>query len=213
MEQEALLVGAVEGVDELLVLAGAQGRDHEGLGLAAGEQRRAVGAGQDADLGDDRADRLQVAAVDARAGVEHVPAHDLRLGLLEGGLDLLGRILLGALGAEGGHHLRLHGVDGGVALLLDGLGVGGAQIRLADLEHGLLDLGVLGGLEVARLLGGLLGEADDRLDHRLEVLVAEHHGAEHHVLGELLGLRLDHQHGVLRAGDDEIEGATPPWSR
>ena len=36
-------------------------------------------------------------------------------------------------------------------------------------------------------------------------LVAEHDGAEHHVLGQLLGLRLDHQHGVGGAGDDEVE--------
>ncbi len=35
--------------------------------------------------------------------------------------------------------------------------------------------------------------------------MAEHHGAEHHVLGQLLGLRLDHQHGVGGAGDDEVE--------
>ena len=61
-------------------------------------------------------------------------------------------------------------------------------------------------LEVARLLGGLFGQADDRLDHRLEMLVAEHHGAEHHVLGQFLGLGLDHQHRVGGAGDDEVEG-------
>ena len=63
----------------------------------------------------------------------------------------------------------------------------------------------VGRLVVARLLGGLLGEPDDRLDDRLEMLVAEHHGPEHHVLGELLRLRLDHQHGVGGAGDDEVE--------
>ena len=67
----------------LLVLAGAERRHHEGLRLAAGEQRRAVGARQHADLGHDRADRLEVAAVDAAAGVEDVPAHDLGLELLE----------------------------------------------------------------------------------------------------------------------------------
>ena len=64
---------------------------------------------------------------------------------------------------------------------------------------------MVGGLEVARLLGGALGQLDDRVDHRLEALVAEHHGAEHHVLGQLLGLGLDHQHGVGGAGDDEVE--------
>jgi hypothetical protein len=35
--------------------------------------------------------------------------------------------------------------------------------------------------------------------------VTEHHGAEHDVFGKLLGFRLHHQHGVLRAGDDEVE--------
>ena len=60
-------------------------------------------------------------------------------------------------------------------------------------------------VELARLLRGLLGELDDRLDHRLEMPVAEHHGAEHHVFGQLLGFGLDHQHGVGGAGDHEIE--------
>ena len=64
---------------------------------------------------------------------------------------------------------------------------------------------MVGGLDGARLLGGALGELDDRVDHRLEAAVAEHHGAEHVVLGQLLGLRLDHQHRVAGAGDDEVE--------
>ncbi len=108
--------------------------------------------------------------------------------------------------AQLGHHLGLDGIDGAVALLLDGLLVGLAQVGFGDLEDGRLDLGQVGRLVVARLLGGLLGEADDGLDDRLEMLVAEHDGAEHDVLGQLLGLRLDHQHRVGRAGDDEVEG-------
>ena len=35
--------------------------------------------------------------------------------------------------------------------------------------------------------------------------VAEHHGAEHDFFGQLLGFRLDHQHGVGGAGHDQIE--------
>ena len=62
-------------------------------------------------------------------------------------------------------------------------------------------------MKFARLLGGLLGELDDRLDHRLEMPVAEHHRAEHDVFGQLLGLQFHHHHGVLRAGDDEVEMA------
>jgi len=45
------------------------------------------------------------------------------------------------------------------------------------------------------------------VDHRLHAVVAEHHGAEHDFFGQLLGFGFDHQHGVLGAGDDEVEAA------
>ena len=83
--------------------------------------------------------------------------------------------------------------------------VGLAQVLLDDAEHFLLDRLGVGLVEIARLFCGLLGELDDGLDHRLEMPVAEHHGAEHDLLGQLLGFRLDHQHRVLGAGDDQIE--------
>ena len=35
--------------------------------------------------------------------------------------------------------------------------------------------------------------------------MAEHHGAEHDVFGQLFRFRLHHQHRVVGAGDDEIE--------
>ncbi len=90
VEQEALLVGAVERVDVLLVLAGAERRDHERLRLAAGEERRAVRARQHADLRQDRADGRHVASVDAAAVVEDVPAHHLGLRVVERFGDLGG---------------------------------------------------------------------------------------------------------------------------
>ncbi len=66
-------------------------------------------------------------------------------------------------------------------------------------------LRLVGDLDVPGLLGGLFGELDDRLDHRLEVPVAEHDGPEHLVFGKLLGFRFHHHHGVVGAGDDEVE--------
>ena len=53
----------------------------------------------------------------------------------------------------------------------------------------------------------MLGELDDGVDHRLEGTMALHHGVQHDVLGQLLGLGLDHQHAFLGAGDDEVERA------
>ena len=96
-------------------------------------------------------------------------------------------------------------LDRVVALGLAGERVGDAEVVLDDLADPAVERRMVGDLEVARLLGGALGELDDRVDHRLEALVAEHHGAEHVVLGQLLGLGFDHQHRVAGAGDDEVE--------
>ena len=87
MQHEVLAVLAFQRVDDLLVLAGAEGGDHQRLRLTAGEQRRAMGARQNADLGHDRAHRLGVAAVDAHAGLEDGAAHDVGFEVLE---DLAG---------------------------------------------------------------------------------------------------------------------------
>ena len=58
VQQERLFVGSRQCVDVLLVLAGAERGHHHRLSLAAGEQRRAMGAGQHADFRDDVADGL-----------------------------------------------------------------------------------------------------------------------------------------------------------
>ena len=112
VQHEAFLVRALQRVDVLLVLAGAERGDDQRLRLAAGEQRRAVGARQDADFGDDRAHGLDVAAVDALAGVENVPAHDLGFELLEhaGDAQLVVFRLL-AFREVMRHHLLLDGAD------------------------------------------------------------------------------------------------------
>src|SRR4029078_10168800 len=51
----------------------------ERLRLAAREERRAVGARQNADANLDRAHRARVAAIDARLAIEDLRAHDFRL--------------------------------------------------------------------------------------------------------------------------------------
>src|SRR6185312_11030422 len=89
VQHEALPALTGQRVDLLLVAGGAErGRDRR-LRLAALEERRAVGAREDADLADDRPDRLHVAAVDALLLGEHVLADDVVLAVLELFLDQL----------------------------------------------------------------------------------------------------------------------------
>ena len=207
VQQERFLVGALQRVDVLLVLAGPECRYDQRLGLAAREQCRAMGARQHASFAYDRAHGLDVAAVNARAGVEDVPAHDLGFEILEHGGDLKLRMLrvLDVRRQEMAHNALFGGVEPLVPLHLVGDRIGRPQVLLDQAAHLFLQRRVVGHGEFPRLLRRFLGELDDRLDHRLEMPVAEHHGAEHHLLGQLLRLGLDHQHGVLGAGDDQVE--------
>jgi hypothetical protein len=82
------LVGAFQRVDDLLVLAGAERGDDDGLGFTAGEQGRTVGTRQDADFEDDRTHGREIAAVDAALGLEDVAADDFGFQLLEDRADL-----------------------------------------------------------------------------------------------------------------------------
>jgi hypothetical protein len=81
--------------------------------------------------------------------------------------------------------------------------VGGAQVLFGEPEDFLLQRFVA--KEFARLLCSFFSELDDGLDDRLEVPVAEHHGTEHDLFGQLFGLRFHHHHRVIGAGDDEVE--------
>ncbi len=142
VQHEGLFVGALEGVDILLVLAGAERGDGERLGLAAREERAAMGAGQDADLADDGPDRGQVAPVDTRLAVEDARADDLLLRLLEGACHFgrLRSIVVG--GDERRHDLVLDGGDPVAAFLLGGDDIGIAQLALSKLADAQHDIGL-----------------------------------------------------------------------
>ena len=140
-------------------------------------------------------------------GIENVPADDLGFDLFENvgdPLHWIGRVLH-ALRAEVRHHLGLGGIGCLVALHLVRDCVGRAQIRLDQGEHFFFQRRGVRSLQLARLSRRLFRELDDGVDHRLEMAVAEHHGPEHHLFTELLCLGFDHQHGILGAGDDQIE--------
>ena len=212
VEHEVLVALAMQVFVELGVAIGSERDGDQGLGLAAGEERRAVGAGKDADLDRDGTNVAGAAAVDALALLDDNVAQRVALELLEAGSDLAlaARVGLGELGAE----LSADLVDGGVAaeLIRDGHGLGelGADELGDGLEEGCVKLGRDEG---HLLLAGLFGELDLELDEGLNGLEAEVQRVEHVVFARLVGLALDHDDGVLGAGDDDVdvaEGALRP---
>ena len=118
---KALLVGALQTIDVLLVLPGAKRRDNQRLGLATGEKRRAMGARQDANFRGDRTDCLDIAAINSDAGVEDVPADNLGLQIVKDfGKLVLGKLLLGIGRKKRDGDFCLHRIDRLVAVLLGG---------------------------------------------------------------------------------------------
>jgi hypothetical protein len=75
---------AIEAVDHLLGVLGAQRGGADRLRFTAREQRRTVRARQEADHRLDRADLRGGAAIDALAVLEDRTAHDIRFQLLHG---------------------------------------------------------------------------------------------------------------------------------
>ena len=205
MQHEALGSGfaGLEQLDALLVVLGAQRDGHQRLGLAAGEQRRAVRARQDAGFDGDGTDLVEGAAIRTAMILDHLVAEDA----LPERLEALGgfRLLLFGLGF---HHALLQGrhqrVAFGLVVLFGIQGVG--QLR-ADF---LRDLVVEGLVErrrrelafgLARQLHQLANAGRDLL----AALVAELDGAEDLRFGDLLRAGFHHHDAVFGAGDHDVQ--------
>ena len=143
VQHEAL--GGLAGLqqfDALGVVLGAQREGHQGLGFAAGEQRRAVGSRQHAGFDGDLADLIEGAAIRTAVVLQHFVAEDA---LLEGLEDLLAFVFL--LVREAFEDLLFHVGDAAVALQL------GVLFGVQRVDEGFAGLG--GDLIVERLVEGL----------------------------------------------------------
>ena len=182
IEHELLAELVEQAFDALFVADGAErGRD-QGLGLAALEQGRAVGARQQADFAVNGADFLEAAAVEPFAFEDQI-AEDLFFQSREGRAHLDRRVFrLPAFGQELGLDLLLEGLDLRVALGLDVGQLGFAHLageascgrsRRADWAFRREFL-----LAAGRLRAQFLDGVDD-LD---DLFVGEQDGAGHHRL-------------------------------
>ena len=124
VQHERVFVFPGHGVDDLGVAPGSQRGRHDRLGFAARKQGGTMCAGQHAALDGNRADRAQVAAVDARVAGKDVFANQgfLQLGEGAGNFILRGRVFVVGI-AKRLHRGFLHLGDGVTALHLVGNGV------------------------------------------------------------------------------------------
>ena len=179
---------------------------HQRLGFAAGEQRRAMGARQDADFRHDGTHGGEVAAIDALLGVQHRVAHHIGFDIMhQAGIDAwpppclrlrrrIRRRTSSCTALSASRRSNLIGSWNALASSADAAAFSLARIGACTSSG-----------TGARLLRRLFRQADDGVDGMLHLAVAEHHGAEHDVFAELLGFGFHHHHRVMGAGDDQFE--------
>ena len=196
---EALLFLFPDGVELLGLAESGKSGDGENLSLAAGEQAGAVHHGDNADLSCEGADLVHLASVNALAG-EQPLLDDLLLQLVEYLVHVLHHVgvLFAVLLLNHGDPL----VDAGFADVL----VIGAHAVLHGLEL-LLDqhveqLLIKGSVLVLELGLAYLGDhLVDEVENGLEVLMCLNDALVHDVLGNLIGLGLDHDDLLVGGGD------------
>ncbi len=155
----------------------------------------------------DRANLIQRTAIDALAGFQDVAANNACFGFLEGRLERLARHFARLFFGADERSLGLFAgfAHSGLTLQLLGHRVGGGKI-CADQFLDFFQFGrVIFGFEVERFLGGLFGQVDDRIDHRLDRFMTRHDSAEHDFFGQFISFRFHHHHGVGGAGHDEVQ--------
>ena len=205
VEHEALPRLALEALDLLRIVGGAERAGDERLRFAAREDGRAVRAREDAGLDPDVADLVELAAVEPDAVGEHFFAEDLLLQLLEDRLRvglLLGfgflrqlrdqalerevhRLVVFELLADA-HRLGERPEDLAFDLLVE---VGGDFLARHDQ------------LLLTRFLREIVNHRHDLLDGRVRRV----EGGDDLLLGDFLRARFDHHQPVLAADDDEVE--------
>ena len=203
---EALELREAEPVQLLLVADRTQSDDAQRLGLTPGEERRAVGARQQAHLRADRPDLRQLAPVGTRPLVEDL----LPDPLLDPGLEAARqqRKAIGELGTQLGHGLLLQVVQRGFPQLLAGIEEGLVQpIGEEPVDRG-LHLGIAGRRSDLHLgYADLTGEGIDGVADAHDLLLRELERLDHALLRDLLGARLDHDDRVPSACNHQVQAA------
>ena len=185
---------------------GSEGDSRQGLGLAPGENSRAVRSGQIAHLAPDRADLSSAAAVQTNTLVYNHTAHGLFLHRTVISVDHHGLVLSLFLG-NGLHELLFQSIESVLTLMLCKTALGyGVAFVVAVVADGLAEILVILLVAVSLLLH-LPGLHHHLLLHAallLDGLVSKLDGIEHLLLAHLLHLALDHHDILLGSGDYEF---------
>ncbi len=205
----ALAVDRLDGVEALPLVEHAQSADGEDLGLTALEEAGAVDQGQVVALDEERTDLVRTAAVDTQAGLDNGLAHGVLLELLElhgDGAGPLVLLLLGKLSADALLEVGDLGLAGLLVGALDG------DLHLVHVcEDAVVHLGdrlvelVLADGQRAVGLDDLVEELLLLLAEGGDGLLAEGHGGEHVLLGDLVSAGLQHGDVGRRTGQLEVE--------
>ena len=201
---EALELFEAEPVELLLVADRTERHDAQRLGLAPGKEGGPVGAGQHPDFAADGPDLGRLPTVGPHPLIEDLAAHPL----LDLGLETLGEV------GQPVDKLRTQLGDGFLSEVVQCRlpeGLVGVEERLVEplrqeLVHGLVDLRILGALrDVDFRLPDFAGEGILHVADPDDLAMRDSECLHDPLLGDFLGAGFDHDDGLTRAGDHQVE--------
>ena len=202
MQQEVGFIGAVQGVDHLLIIAGAQSGHDQTLRFTTGEQSRAVCTWQQAGFAIDCANRIQGAPIDALAILDDIAAQNFGFQFFQSRTEVfIGQLLFAQAGFD--RVFRCGNRRG--AFLFIGDGVSGAHGLFTSSRYGSEEVAVIWSLEVKRLFRAIFRQIHDQINHRLDLLMCKSNRAEHLIFRQLIGFGFNHHHRIFGAGHNQIQ--------
>ena len=206
MQHESVVIFARQCIDGLRITARTQRGDHQGLRLAAGEQGRAMRARQHAGTNGDRTHGTGIATVNTRRPFQDPAPYHLGLQVVKLGLDRIRRLGIHTRG----NHLRKDASTQRLYRILTGLlfanRIGTGELITANRLH-LLDHGGRRHrrLPIPQILTAFIHHLVDGINGDLHLVMTKHQCPQHDLFGELVGLGLNHQHGDIGAGHDQVK--------
>ena len=202
VQQEVRTEVAVQSVDDLFVVAGAEGGNNQTLGFAASEQSRTVRTWQQASFTNDRANLIQCTTVDALTFFNNRTTENRGFELFQRGAEVA---VFELFFGQGRFDCFFCSSNSSNAFLFVGDRVGSAHLLFASCFHNFVEVRVVRRSELERLFCGFFCQINDQVDNRLDLLVSKVHSAEHFCFGQLVSFGFNHHHSVFGACNNQIE--------
>ncbi len=202
VQHEVGFVSAVQRVDHLFVVTGAQCGHNQTLCFTTGEQGGTMGTWQQTGFRHDRADLIQRTTINAAAVFHNVTTQNACFQLLQSRAKVCVFLLFFRQTCDQLLFQSSHSCN---TFLLVRNRISRAHFLFACCLNSIVQLRVIRCFELKWFFCSFFRQINDQVDHRLERFMGKFHRTQHLCFGQLICLRFHHHHSVFGTGHNQIK--------